>query len=694
MNRLAHEQSPYLLQHQHNPVDWYPWGEEAFEKARAEDKPIFLSIGYATCHWCHVMAHESFEDEEVARLMNEAFVCVKVDREERPDVDGVYMTVCQMITGSGGWPLTILMTPEGQPFYAGTYLPKRGRLGRPGMLDLVPRIRAVWTQEREKIEASAGEITAILQEAASAPVEEGGLDEDALRLGFEQFRQRFDPQHGGFAAAPKFPTPHNLLFLLRYWRRTGEASALRMATHTLRQMRHGGLFDHVGYGFHRYSTDERWLLPHFEKMLYDQALLVMAYAEAFQATGDGFFARVARETLAYVLRDLRAPEGGFYSAEDADSEGREGAFYVWTRAELDAVLGAEAAAFAADVFGATAEGNFEDEATRRRTGENVLHLPAASDELAEAHGLAPDAWGERLEAIRRRLFEHREQRPRPLLDDKVLTDWNGLMIAALARAAQALGEPRYAEAAEEAARFLLTTLRSEDGRLVHRYRNGDAGLQANLDDYAFLTWGLLDLYETTFDPDHLAAAIRLTDEMLGRFPAEGGGFYFTPDDGEALIARQKETYDGAVPSGNSVALLNLLRLGRITGDARYDEAAEGVLRLAAPTVRRMPSAHALLLCGLDFAVGPTAEVVLASADVAGAEPFVQALRGAYHPSKVVLRRTAAAAERLAALAPFTAEQQPVAGQPVAYVCRDHACQAPTTDPQAMLAHLGGMERPA
>ena len=700
MNRLAHEHSPYLLQHKDNPVDWYPWGEAAFERAEREGKPIFLSIGYATCHWCHVMEHESFEDEEVARLMNEAFVSVKVDREERPDVDAIYMTVCQMMTGQGGWPLTILMTPDKKPFYAATYLPKHGRFGRIGMVELVPRIRAVWHAEREKVLASADHLTGLLQQANAHAASADALDRATIGNASGQLQQRFDAEHGGFGTAPKFPAPHNLLFLLRYWKRMSDKEALEMVEETLQAMRLGGIYDHVGYGFHRYSTDRLWRLPHFEKMLYDQAMLAMAYTEAFQATGKARYRQTSEEVFTYVLRDLTSPEGGFYSAEDADSEGREGAFYVWTSAELREALGDEEAAFVADVYNVEEGGNFEEEATRKKTGENVLFLQRPISEIAREKGVNEAELRERLEAARERLFAHREGRVRPLLDDKVLTDWNGLMIAALAKASAAFGEDGesrtsvYAEAARRAARFVLDRLRDDDGRLLHRWRRGHAGIAAHLDDYAFLAWGLVDLYEATFEVEWLEEAVRLASEMRARFwDEERGGFYLTSEGGEKLIVRPKELYDGAIPSGNAAALLVLVRLGRLTGEARWEETADALLRWAAPQVRQHPSGFTALLCGLDFALGPTHEVVVAGPPGAeGTRAMLHALRTRYLPSKVLLFRPAGEEEpRIAETAPFVRDQRARDGQATAYVCQNYQCHAPTSDVDEMLALLDGGE---
>ncbi len=689
-NRLQHAHSPYLLQHRENPVDWWAWSDEAFEAARAQDKPVFLSIGYSTCHWCHVMAHESFEDEEVARLMNDAFISIKVDREERPDIDNLYMTVCQMMTGHGGWPLTVLMTPDKKPFFAGTYFPKHSRHGRPGMLDLVPRIQQAWQEERQKLLASAEEITGILQEAAARPASGRSLDQDALHLAFAQLRRRFDPQHGGFGTAPKFPAPHNLLFLLRYWKRTGEDLALRMVEATLHHMRLGGVYDHVGYGFHRYATDARWTLPHFEKMLYDQAMIALACVETFQATGNAAYEQTARDIFTFVLRDMTAPEGAFYSAEDADSEGREGKFYLWTLDELRAVLDADLAALVVRIYNVEAAGNFEEEATRQRTGENVLYLKKPLAEHAAALGVDEATLAARLERARQILFDHREARVHPGKDDKVLTDWNGLMIAVLARAARVFDDDAYARAAQGAAAFLLTTMRRDDGRLLHRFRRGDAALPGTLDDYAFLVWGLLELYETTFDAAYLDAALALNAHALAHFwDDDHGAFFFAPDDGEDLIVRQKEAYDGAIPSGNSVAMGNLLRLARLTGNTDLEERADALGRYFAQTVVQQPAGFTAMLAALDFAVGPSFEVVVAGDPATeDTRAMLRALRARYVPNKVVLLRPdGEETPDITRLAPFTEAQRALDGQATAYVCRHFRCERPTTDIDRMLALL-------
>jgi len=688
-NRLINEKSPYLLQHADNPVDWYPWGPEAFEKARKEDKPIFLSIGYSTCHWCHVMEHESFEDNQVARLMNETFVCIKVDREERPDLDKIYMSFCQVMTGAGGWPLTIIMTPDKKPFFAGTYFPKESRFRRIGMMELVPRIKEIWTERRDQILNSADQIAAAVQQASS-DLPGGEHDESTLQTAYEELAQRFDERHAGFGSAPKFPTPHNFLFLLRYWKRTGNEKALDMVEKTLQAMRRGGIYDHVGHGFHRYSTDAEWLVPHFEKMLYDQALLTMAYTEAFQATGKEEYERVAREILAYVLRDMTAAAGGFYSAEDADSEGEEGKFYLWTGDEIRQALGKDEDDLLIKVFNIEKDGNFSDPASEKEGVSNILHLGKSMDEIATDLGMSKQDLRKRLQVAREKLFEAREKRTRPHKDDKILTDWNGLMIAALAKGSRVLGEPAYIEEARRAADFILNNMRRPDGRLLHRYRDGHAAVSGMVDDYAFLIWGMLELYETTFDPGYLETALELTEDLLEHFwDKKGGGFYFTADDAESLLIRRKEIYDGATPSGNSVAMLNLLRLGRITANSDFEQKAAGIGRAFSGSVKRSPSAHTQHMLGVGFGLGPSYEVVVVGNSQADdTKAMLNALRKTFVPDKVtLLKPTEEKSPRITRLAEFTEHQSSIDDKATAYVCQDYVCKIPTTDIVKMLELL-------
>ncbi len=689
-NRLIDEKSPYLLQHAHNPVDWYPWGAEAFTRAAEEDKPIFLSIGYSTCHWCHVMERESFEDPEVAALMNEAFVCIKVDREERPDIDGVYMEVAQLMTGRGGWPLTIIMTPDKQPFYAATYIPKESRFGLSGMMTVVPRIQELWSTRRDDLMATAGQVVAALSEApagAAGP----DLGEETLSATYEQLAAAYDPAHGGFGASPKFPTPHNLLFLLRYWNRTGEAHALEMVETTLGAMRRGGVYDHVGFGFHRYSTDAEWLVPHFEKMLYDQAMLTMAYVEAYQATGKDEYAETAREILTYVLRDMASPEGGFYSAEDADSEGEEGRFYVWTTAEVGEILGEERTEIAVRFFGLRDDGNFTDEASGRKSDANILHMREPLEVTASSLRIRADELSSAIDSVRRELLAVREDRIRPLRDDKILTDWNGLMIAAFAKAAAALDEPAYAKAARKSADFVLATLRDESGRLLHRYREGEAAIDGNAEDYAFMVWGLLELYEATFDLRYLEAATQLNADLLERFwDNEGGGVYFTAAGAETLLTRRKEIYDGAIPSSNSVAMLNLLRLGRMTADPSLEERAAAIGRAFSGQIARLAMGHTQFMSALDFGVGPSREVVIVGRRAAeDTGLLVASVRGGYVPNKVVLLKDTEEPGSLLGLAAWTEAHGTIDGAASAYVCRSYQCDLPTTDAARLSELLAG-----
>lgn len=688
-NHLAQEKSPYLLQHADNPVDWYPWGDEAFKKAREENKPIFLSVGYSTCHWCHVMEHESFEDKDVAKLMNDTFVSIKVDREERPDIDNIYMTVCQMMTGGGGWPLTIVMTPDKKPFFATTYVPKEGRFGRAGMMDLVPRLHEIWQNRKEDVLKSADQITELLQQSQSSSEKTEELTKSDLDKTYDQLHQRFDPFYGGFGSAPKFPTPHTLSFLLRNWKRTHNPKTLEMVEKTLDGMRAGGIYDQIGFGFHRYSTDKKWLVPHFEKMLYDQALLTLAYTEAYQATGKLRYKETLQEILTYILRDMTSPEGGFYSAEDADSEGEEGKFYVWDESELRKIIGSDSDLFI-KVFNVKSDGNFVDSVTNEMPGTNILHLNKSWSEIAKENDVTEKELRQIVERSRKRLFEVREKRIHPYKDDKILTDWNGLMIAAMAHASQALQDPQYAEAAKKSANFILQKMKTDDGSLLHRYREGEAGLPAHVDDYAFFIWGLLELYEATFDPAWLKSAIELNQYLIAHYwDNQRGGFYFTSDKGEELITRTKEIYDGAVPSGNSVAMSNLLRLGRITANTDFEKKAAQIAKTFSESVRMAPSAHTMLMQALDFAIGPSYEIVIAgNPEADDTKKMIQALGQHFLPNKIVLMRPLDSENpEISSIAEFTKYQKAVNDKATAYVCLKYACKNPTTDPARMLELL-------
>ena len=689
-NRLINESSPYLLQHATNPIDWFPWGTEAFDKARREDKPVFLSIGYSTCHWCHVMEHESFSDPEIAELLNRNFISIKVDREERPDIDQVYMTVTQAITGSGGWPMTILMTPDKEPFYAGTYFPKNELWGRPGLMQILPQIADVWQNNRQKVLTSTVEIVQYINRLNKSQPGEG-FNRQILDQAYQTLAQRYDPDYGGFGKSPKFPTPHQLNFLLRRYYHTENDQALAMVEKTLVRMRMGGIYDQVGFGFHRYSTDAQWLVPHFEKMLYDQATLIMAYTEAYQATGKAFYARVVEEIIAYVLRDMTSAEGGFFSAEDADSEGVEGKFYLWTTRQIKEVLGAKDAALWIKAFNVKEGGNFQETGPGTNIEENILHLQKPLPELAREHGISEKQLLRRLEAGRLKLFQGREKRIHPFKDDKILTDWNGLMIAALAMAGNAMNKQEYITAAAGAAGFILQNLADDKGRLLKRYRKGKAGLFAHLNDYAFMVWGLIELYQATFEVTYLKDAIALNDRMLLHFwDKQNGGLYMTADDSEKLLIRSKEIYDGAIPSGNSIATMNLMRLASLTANKEYAARADSILKAHSIQVKQYPAGHTQLMSALEFALNPSYEVVIVGdPEKKDTISMLAALQKTFIPQKVVLFRTedSISAADIADISPFTRSMVTRNGQATAYVCQDFACRLPTTSIDQMLKDL-------
>jgi len=687
-NRLINEKSPYLLQHAHNPVDWYPWSDEAIERARVEDKPIFLSIGYAACHWCHVMENESFEDQDVADYLNETFICIKVDREERPDVDAVYMAACQMLTGGGGWPLNIIMTPDKEPFFAATYIPKHNHLGRPGLIEICGRIKDLWTTERRRVLDSAQHLAGQL-DRMFAYQNDAELDASLLDRAFRQLEELYDADWGGFGKAPKFPTTHWLLFLLRYHHRTGNVSSLDMVQKTLTAMRYGGIWDHVGYGFHRYSTDKYWLLPHFEKMLYDQAGLAQAYLEIYQLTGNSFYADTANDIFTYVLRDMTSKDGGFFSAEDADSEGEEGKFYVWTMAEIKKLLDKEEIELLVKIFRLSEEGNFHDEATRRKTGANILHLGSPPAQQAEDLGISETELENRWTQIRGRLFAAREKRVRPLKDDKILADWNGLMIASLALGARVLGRPEYEKAACAAADFVLAKMRDSSGMLRHRFRDGELAVAANANDYAFFIRGLLSLFQTNLDPRYLQEAAQLQSRMADFFwDSKKGGFFLTGADSCDLPVRPKELYDGAMPSANSVAFCNLLLLFKLTGLPHWREMADSLARAFLGTVKEQPVGYAYFLLGLDLAVTPGKEVVIVGErESPSTREMLAVVHRSFAPYTTVLLKNAANAEQLAGLAGYTGQLVLKPGVSTAYVCTDFACQAPTTDPLTLSSYL-------
>jgi hypothetical protein len=678
-NRLAREKSPYLLQHADNPVDWHPWGSEAFARAKAEDKPIFLSIGYSTCHWCHVMERESFEDERIAERLNSDFVPVKVDREERPDVDDVYMTAVQTMTGSGGWPLSLFLTPDGKPFYGGTYYPPEDRYGRPGFSTVLAAIADAWRTRRDELEASAGQLHAHLDRAVHRPssgpeVGSKALDEAAHSLAIE-----FDPREGGFGQAPKFPPAMRLEFLIRYSLRTGQPKAREMVETTLAKMAAGGIYDQVGGGFHRYSTDAKWLVPHFEKMLYDNALLARTYLLAYRAFQNADFARVARETLDYLLAEMTPPAGGFFAAQDADAGGEEGTFSIWDPASLDSAVGAEAAPIVAARFGITKTGNFEN-------GRTVLSVVRDIPDIAAELGVPEAQIEATLAEARRRMYEARSRRIAPMTDEKLLTDWSALAISAFALGGRLLPEPRYEEAARRAADRILLSCRVA-GDLLHREKDGVAEIPGFASDYAFFVEALLDLYEATFEPRYFRAAVELQREMNERFADPRGGYFLSAEKHDRLIVRPRELFDGATPSSNSVAAMNLLRLATFTGDPKYRERAESIFSAFAGYLDRAPVAFPRLLCALDYRQDEPREVVLSGEP--GREDF-ESLRAAVFSSPRSNRVLAYAdrEESLADLSPLVASRGSGGdGGARAWVCRNFTCSTPTSDAAALAAAL-------
>lgn len=676
-NRLKDEKSPYLLQHASNPVDWYPWGEEAFERARREDKPVFLSIGYSTCHWCHIMERESFEDEETACLLNDAFICIKVDREERPDIDGVYMKVCQLMTQSGGWPLTIVMTPDKKPFFAATYIPRETRYGRMGLTELIPRIKKLWKEKRAELDNNAGEIEGALKQIKQTPAAQK-LSVDTLDKAYEYFVRSFDAAYGGFGHAPKFPTPHNLYFLLRYFRRSKRDLALQMAEKTLQGMRGGGIYDHIGFGFHRYSTDERWIVPHFEKMLYDQALLALAYIEAYQLTHKEEYAQTAREIFTYVLRDMTDAQGGFYCAQDADSEGVEGKFYLWTQEEIKKILLPDQASLFLSHYYHPEDMDMQG-MQEMPPVHFIGHLAPASG------GINPIT-----EEIRSKLFNARKSRVHPLKDDKILADWNGLMIAALARGAQVLDEPLYLKAAQNAADFIFTRMTSKEGRLLHRWRAGDASIAGMLDDYAFFIWGLLELYEAGWQAEYLEKALDLNRQMLDiLWDDKDGGLFFSSEDTEKLLLRQKEAHDGALPSGNSVAMLNILRMARMTADAGLENKAAQIAQAFSRQIAQYPAAYTQFLVALDLAFGPSYEIIIAGEpDGEDTKEMIKALRDIYLPNKVALFLPLTDDKKeIVKTAPFLKDFSSADSKAKTYMCTNYSCRKPAESAEELIKLL-------
>ncbi len=670
-NRLINSSSPYLLQHAHNPVDWYEWGEEAFQKARDEDKPIFLSIGYSTCHWCHVMAHESFEDADVARLLNENYVCIKVDREERPDIDQFYMAAATRLIGRGGWPLTIVMGHDKRPFFAGTYFPRESKPGRVGMLDLLPRITKAWETQRDEVTAAADQIIDALQQPKGTRKREA-LTGEILQAAVTDFKRNYDSKEGGFGSAPKFPSPHNLVFLLREGYRTGDSSITDMALHTLKAMRLGGIYDQVGFGFHRYSTDAQWLVPHFEKMLYDQATLLLAYTEAWQISQDPLFLQTMEEIYHYLMDELISPRGGFYSAEDADSEGEEGKFYVWSWEELSEILAADELTYISEHFGIKPEGNFDDEASRKPSGRNIFHTEAGDKSQSI---LKDQNW----HSIRLKLKGVREKRIHPSLDNKILSDWNGLMLTALSRAAQATGDPRYREASVNLAKFIKDEMITSNGQLLHMSGSSGNSVGGFLDDYSFVIQGLRAVYEVTYEPEYLSLAIQLQQIQIDKFwDREAGGFFFTAEGESELIIRQKEIYDGAIPSGNSIAAENLYYLGRLSENPAWEVLSHRIGESFSVEVTRGPRGAGALLQTVQVQVAGSREIVIAGG-AAGLSSATELIRRFYNPFKLILYRPNTEPEGIEEIAGFLAYQKAIEGGFTVYICENYACQQPQTN---------------
>ncbi len=678
-NRLIHETSPYLLQHAHNPVDWYPWGEEALELAKREQKPILLSIGYSACHWCHVMERESFENEEIAAVMNELFVNIKVDREERPDLDEIYMNAVQVMTRHGGWPMTVFLTPDLKPFYGGTYYPPEDRYGRPGFPKVMSAVAEAFNEKNAQVLEQADQITTQLNQMSNlvAP-HEHELTEELMTKAFQHYRSQFDVQYGGFGNAPKFPPSMGLPFLLRYWHHSGNAYALEMAELTLQKMARGGMYDQLGGGFHRYSTDERWLVPHFEKMLYDNAQLVVAYFEAFQATQNTFYRDIATETLDYVLREMYDVEnGGFYSTQDADSEGVEGKFFVWEPFEVEDIIGEENAEIFCEYYDITPHGNFE--------GENILHVQTPPDIFARKVGMDQGELESLLADGRQKLFEEREKRIKPGLDDKILTSWNGIMVRGMAMGYQLTGKPEYLNACEKSAEFVLTTLSQDDGLLLRTYRAGKSHLNAYLEDYSYFIAGLIALYEASFDPKWLSEAERLAHIMIDQFGDKSGdGFFFTGKAHESLIVQSKSAYDGATPAGASMAIHSLLRLAKHLDKPEFHNKAVETLKLYFHQMDVMPSGSGQLLCELAFLLSTPKEIaIIGEKGDAKTDAMLAALHGMYLPNKIVALNEPSEDTSL----PLLANKPQLDNSTTVYVCENYVCQAPTTDIEAFVEML-------
>ena len=688
-NILKYEKSPYLLQHAGNPVNWMPWGEEAFRLAQKQDRPIFLSIGYSTCHWCHVMEKESFEDIDVADLMNKTFVNIKVDREERPDIDKIYMSVAQMMTGRGGWPLTIIMTPSKEPFFAATYIPKESRGGQTGLIQLIPLMDKLWKTKRKDILDSKDKIKDLLISTADN-TSKSPIDHSAIEKAYNGFHSIYDRENGGFGNAPKFPSAHNLSFLLNYWKKSGNTDSLEMVEKTLSSMRNGGIWDHIGYGFHRYSTDKKWILPHFEKMLYDQAINASAFLDAYQVTGKDIYKETVRRIYDYVNDNMRSHQGAFYSAEDADSEGEEGTFYVWDSTEITDLLGEEDGSIIEKVFNIKKNGNFRDEATGHESGKNILFRTKTYVELAKEMEIDIDAFTKKIDELMAKLYTYRKNRIPPFKDDKVLTDWNGLMAAAYARGGRILDDPELIKIAEDSIAFITANMTNEDDGLFHRYREGQSSINANLDDYAFMVLALIELYQSTFKFEYINKALKLQEYLDKYFwDDKNGGYFFTDSRSEELIVRQKESYDGAIPSGNSVSAFNLVRLGRITMDAEFEKKATRIGEVFGENIKNSPVSHTYLLSVIDYLSGPSYEIIIVDGEKKeGSKEFFKIINKHFIPNKIVIYKSEDRDfSKVSGLKAFIDELHPIDNKTTAYICKNYYCELPVTNKEDLIKSL-------
>ena len=686
-NQLSKSLSPYLLQHSTNPVDWYPWGEKAFLKAKQENKPIFLSIGYSTCHWCHVMEHESFQDISVAKLMNEKFVNIKVDREEMPEIDHLYMSVCQAMTGRGGWPLTIIMSPDKNPFFAGTYFPRETVGKRPGMLQLLPSLENAWKNKKDDIENTIDKVKNYLVQINTG---NGGedWDETYIKNSFRSFASKFDPDYGGFGKAPKFPSAHNLIFLLRFSHFYKDPTSLKMVETSLQYMRRGGIYDHIGLGFHRYSTDKQWFLPHFEKMLYDQAMLAIAYLETFNKTKNPDYGNIALEIFEYIKREMTDKEGGFFSAEDADTEGEEGAYYTWTIDEIEQILGSENGKRFTKIYGFEKNGNFFDESTGHSNGKNIPYLSREIKVLSKKHKMEEELMRTFIKSSIDKLYKERSKRIRPLKDDKILTDWNGLMIASLAYGGLVLNDESLIKSAKKAYNFINEKLTDKKGKLLKRYRLGNSGLAPHIDDYAFLIWGCLNLYDATYEVEYLNQSVKLAKIMITDFSDENGGFFIGAKDSEKLMIRSKDSYDGAIPSGNSVAVNNLFRLSKMTGNQEYKKYAINTLKYFSNISKQSLTGFSHMTTGFMFDYkDPIELVIVGDGEKVDLRILSNKINEVYYPNKIILFKDASSDSHLEKIAPWVKDYKMIDNKTTYYLCKNFSCERPTTNIKTILNNL-------